>query len=173
MECRRDKITWRRESTAKQYRIVGGDFDYLSAFDFKMLAGRKIAKEFPTDTGSIVLSKKASELMGFNKPDKALNQRVDFWGKVYTIVGVVDNYHQQSLRDAYDAIIFRCIPDIRGDISVKISSANVQNTVEGIRANWKAFFPGDQFDYYFLEVILTNNIMPTSNSDRCLPHLQG
>jgi putative ABC transport system permease protein len=139
------------ESTAKQYRIVGGDFDYLSAFDFKILAGRKISKEFPTDTGSVVLSKKASELMGFGKPEDALSKRIDFWGKVYTIVGVTDNYHQQSLRDAYDAIIFRCIPDIRGDISVKIGSANAQSTVEGLRANWKNFFPGDQFDYYFLD----------------------
>ncbi|WP_426671698.1 ABC transporter permease [Mucilaginibacter sp. McL0603] len=145
------KLHGASESTEKQYRVVGGDFDYLTAFDFKVLAGRKIAKEFPTDTGSIVLSKKASELMGFNKPESALNQRVDFWGKVYTVVGVVDNYHQQSLRDAYDAIIFRCIPDIRGDISVKVSSANVQHTVEQLRANWKAFFPGDQFDYYFLD----------------------
>ncbi|HEY4325692.1 MAG TPA: FtsX-like permease family protein, partial [Mucilaginibacter sp.] len=81
----------------------------------------------------------------------AINKRLDFWGKTYTIVGVVDNYHQQSLRDTYDAIIFRCIPDLRGDISVKIGTSDVQQTVEGLRANWKAFFPGDQFDYFFLD----------------------
>lgn len=145
------KLHGAAESTAKQYRIVGGDYDYLDAFDFKILAGRKISKAYPTDTASVVLSKKAAELMGYNKPADALDKRIDFWGKIYTIVGVVDNYHQQSLRDAYDAIIFRCIPDIGGEISVKVGTANIQQTIEGLRANWKQFFPEDQFDYYFLD----------------------
>jgi putative ABC transport system permease protein len=139
------------DATGKQYRIVGADYDYLTAYDFKLLAGRKITKEFTTDTSSVVLSKKAAEQMGFDKPSSVIGRQIDFWGKVYTVVGVVDNYHQQSLHDAYDAIIFRCIPDIRGDVSVKISSANAQHTVEGLRANWKVFFPGDQFDYFFLD----------------------
>lgn len=145
------KLHGAAESTGKQYRVVGADFDYLDAFNFKLLAGRKISKNFPTDTGSVVFSKKAAEQLGYNNPADAINKRLDFWGKTYTIVGVVDNYHQQSLRDSYDAIIFRCIPDIRGDISVKIGSSDVQQTVEGLRTNWKAFFPGDQFDYFFLD----------------------
>jgi putative ABC transport system permease protein len=139
------------QSTSKQYRIVGGDFDYLTAYDHKIIAGRKISKDFPTDTGSVVFNKKAVQQLGFDKPEQALGKRIDFWGKVYTIVGVTDDYHQQSLRDAYDAIIFRCIPDVRGDVSVKISIANVLQTVEKLRANWKSFFPGDQFDYFFLD----------------------
>jgi len=145
------KLVGADQSTAKQYRVVGADFDYLGAFNFKLLAGRKISKDFPTDTGSVVLSKKAAEQLGYDKPADAINKRMDFWGKVYNVVGVVDNYHQQSLRDAYDAIIFRCIPDVRGDVSVKIGTADVQQTVESLRANWKKFFPEDQFDYFFLD----------------------
>ena len=91
------------------------------------------------------------EQLGFNKPETALGKRIDFWGKVYTIVGVVDNFHQQSLHDAYDAIIFRCIPDVRGDVSVKVSSTNIQRTIASLQNNWKAAFPGDQFDYFFLD----------------------
>jgi len=145
------KLVGADQSTAKQYRVVGADFDYLDAFSFRLLAGRKISKNFPTDTGSVVLSKKAAEQLGYDKPADAINKRMDFWGKVYTVVGVVDNYHQQSLRDAYDAIIFRCIPDVRGDVSVKIGAANLQQTIESLRNNWKRFFPEDQFDYFFLD----------------------
>jgi putative ABC transport system permease protein len=145
------KLHGAAESTGKQYRIVGGDYDYLDAFNFKVLAGRKISKDFPTDTGSVVFSKKAAEQLGYDRPADAINKQIDFWGKTYTIVGVVDNYHQQSLRDDYDAIIFRCIPDIRGDVSVKIGTANLQQTIDGLQANWKRFFPEDQFDYFFLD----------------------
>jgi putative ABC transport system permease protein len=145
------KITGSDQSTAKQYRIVGGDYDYLTAYDHKLLAGRRISKDFLTDTASVVYNKKAVQLLGYEKPEQAVGKRIDFWGKVYTIVGVVDNYHQQSLKDEYDAIIFRCIPDLRGEISVKVSSGNVQHTIETLRANWKTFFPNDQFDYFFLD----------------------
>jgi putative ABC transport system permease protein len=139
------------QSQAKQYRIVGADYDYLNAYDHKLLAGRKISKDFTTDTGSVVFNKKAVQLLGYEKPEQALGKRIDFWGKVYTIVGVVDNYHQQSLRDEYDAIIFRCISDVRGEVSIKVGSGNIQHTIETLRANWKAFFPSDQFDYFFLD----------------------
>jgi putative ABC transport system permease protein len=63
----------------------------------------------------------------------------------------VDDFHQQSLRDTYDAIIFRCIPDVRGDVSIKISSTNVAQTITALKSNWDSFFPGDQFDYFFLD----------------------
>jgi len=36
-------------------------------------------------------------------------------------------------------------------VSVKISTANVQHTIERLKANWKTYFPNDQFDYFFLD----------------------
>ncbi|WP_183577763.1 ABC transporter permease [Mucilaginibacter sp. X5P1] len=145
------KLVGTDEKEAKQYRIIGVDYDFLNAYNLKVIAGRAFGKDFSTDTGAVVFSKKGVEQLGFNKPETALGKRIDFWGKVYTIVGVVDNFHQQSLHDAYDAIIFRCIPDVRGDVSVKVSSTNIQRTIESLQTNWKATFPGDQFDYFFLD----------------------
>jgi putative ABC transport system permease protein len=89
--------------------------------------------------------------MGFDKPEQAIGKQIDFWGKTYTIVGVVENFHQQSLRDDYDALIFRCIPDLRNQVSIKISTANIQQTLAGLKTDWKTYFPNDQFDYFFLD----------------------
>jgi len=145
------KLVGDDDKTAKQYRIIGGDYDFLKAYDLKLLAGRVFGESYRTDTGSLVFTKKGAEQLGFNQPADALGKRVFFWGKNYTVVGVVDNYHQQSLHDAYDAIIFRCIPDVRGDVSVKVSSTNIQRTIQSLQAEWKTYFPGDQFDYFFLD----------------------
>jgi putative ABC transport system permease protein len=145
------KLTTADQSQGKQYRIIGADYDYLIAYDQKLIAGRKFSKDYGDEPHSVVFSKKAVEQLGFNKPDQALGKRIDFWGQVYTIVGVVDNFHQQSLRDAYDAIIFRCIPDVRGFVSVKISTTNMPQTVADLKKTWAAYFPGDQFDYFFLD----------------------
>jgi putative ABC transport system permease protein len=145
------KLTTADQSQGKQYRIIGTDYDYLNAYDLKLIAGRKFSKDYGDEEHSVVFSKKAVEQIGFSKPEQALGKRIDFWGQVYTIVGVVDNFHQQSLRDAYDAIIFRCMPEVRGFVSVKISTTNIAQTVADLKKTWATYFPGDQFDYFFLD----------------------
>ncbi|HEY4323958.1 MAG TPA: ABC transporter permease, partial [Mucilaginibacter sp.] len=145
------KLVGTDQSQGKQYRIIGGDYDYLKAYNAKLITGRLFSKDFSTDPHAVVFNKKATEQMGFDKPERAIGKQIDFWGQVYTIVGVVENYHQQSLHDAYDALIFRCIPDVRGNVSVKISTANLPQTIATLKNNWRAFFPGDQFDYFFLD----------------------
>jgi putative ABC transport system permease protein len=145
------KLKGTDQSQGKQYRIIGGDYDYLKAYGAKLVAGRVFSKDFSTDPHAVVFNVKATQEMGFDKPGLAIGKEIDFWGQVYTIVGVVENYHQQSLHDAYDALIFRCIPDVRGNVSVKISTAGLPQTIAALKSNWKAFFPGDQFDYFFLD----------------------
>lgn len=146
------KLVGTPESEGKQYRVIGGDFDYLKAYGAKLVVGRLFSKDFvTTDPKTVVLSVKAAAQMGFDKPAQAIGKQIDFWGQVYSIIGVVENYHQQSLHDAYDALIFRCIPDVRGNVSVKISTADLPQTIAALKANWKTFFPGDQFDYFFLD----------------------
>jgi putative ABC transport system permease protein len=145
------KLKGTDQAQGKQYRIIGGDYDYLRAYGAKLIAGRVFSKDFATDPHAVVFNEKATEEMGFDKPEQAVGKQIDFWGDVYTIIGVVDNYHQQSLHDAYDALIFRCIPDVRGNVSVKINTANLQQTLSTLKANWKAFFPQDEFNYFFLD----------------------
>ena len=145
------KLKGTDQSQGKQYRIIGGDYDYLKAYGAKLIAGRLFSKDFSTDPHAVVFNEKATEEMGFDKPEQAVGKQIDFWGEVYTIIGVVENYHQQSLHDAYDALIFRCIPDVRGNVSLKINTSNLQQSIATLKANWKIFFPQDQFDYFFLD----------------------
>jgi len=145
------KLKGTDQSQGKQYRIIGGDYDYLKAYGARLIAGRVFSKDFATDPHAVVFNEKATEEMGFDKPEQAIGKQIDFWGDVYTIIGVVDNYHQQSLHDAYDALIFRCIPDVRGNVSIKINTANLQQTLTALKANWKEFFPQDEFNYFFLD----------------------
>jgi putative ABC transport system permease protein len=145
------KLKGTDQSQGKQYRIIAGDYDFLKAYGVKLIAGRVFSKDFSTDPHAVVFNEKATEEMGFDRPEQAIGKQIDFWGDVYTIVGVVDNFHQQSLHDAYDALIFRCIPDVRGNVSVKISTANLPATIAALKANWKEFFPQDEFNYFFLD----------------------
>ena len=135
-----------------QYRIIGIDHDFLDAFGLKLLKGRNFYPGL-VDSQSVLFNEAALEKMGFPKPEAALNQRIDFWGKQYTIVGVVANHHQESLNQDYDAHIFRYIPDANSYYSLKLTGDpnSWPTLIASVGKEWKQFFPGNPFDYFFLD----------------------
>lgn len=139
------------EGEGKQYRIIGVDYDFLKTYDLKLLAGRDFSKEFGTDPKAVIFTKMAAQQLGFAQPDQAVGKEINFWGEIYTIAGVTDNFHQQSLRDAYEPLILRLIPDVRGYFSVKMAVGDIRSTVERVQTEWNRFFPGNPFEYSFLD----------------------
>jgi putative ABC transport system permease protein len=145
------KLVGADESQQKQYRVIGVDYDYMKTYGLKLLAGRIFQKSFGTDDSSVIFNRKAIEQLGFNKPEEALNKRIDFWGRRYTIVGVTENFHQHSLHEAYEPLILRLIADVNGYLSVKTSAPQAGKTLSLVKAEWTKFFPGNTFEYFFLD----------------------
>ncbi|MDB5087644.1 MAG: ABC-type antimicrobial peptide transport system, permease component, partial [Mucilaginibacter sp.] len=145
------KIIGSNENTQKQYRVIGVDYDYIKAYSLKLAAGRPFSKEFSTDDHAVIFNRKGIEQLGFDKPEEAINKRIDFWGQQYTIVGVAENFHQQSLRESYEPLILRLIPDVSGYLSVKMGTTQVSQSIDDVKAEWKKFFPGNTFEYFFLD----------------------
>ena len=145
------KLVGTDESTTKQYRIIGMDHDYLKQYGIKLIAGRYFSKDFGTDDSAVIFNRKGFEQLGLNKPEDAVGKRIDFWGSRYTIIGVAENFHQQSLREAFEPLIFRLIPDVRGFLSVKTPASRAGETISLVKTNWDKFFPGNTFEYFFLD----------------------
>ncbi len=138
-------------STGKQYRVIGADYDYMNVYGLKLLAGHLFSKDFGADPQAVIFNRKGIEQLGFNKPEEAIGKEINFWGQRYKIVGVTENFHQQSLREAYEPIIIRLIPDIVGYCSIKINPGQPGETINEVKAAWDKFFPGNTFDYFFLD----------------------
>ena len=145
------KLVGTDESAQKQYRVIAMDYDYMKQFEIKLIAGRYFSKEFGTDDSAVIFNKRGFEQLGLNKPEDAIGKRIDFWGSRYTIIGVAENFHQQSLRDAFEPLIFRLIPDVRGYMSVKTPASKASQTIALVKGNWDKFFPGNTFEYFFLD----------------------
>jgi putative ABC transport system permease protein len=69
----------------------------------------------------------------------------------WTVIGVVGDSHQKSLHYAIEPTFFR--PQLsRGSwISVKMNTSNASQTIASIKATYDKFFPGNIFDYEFLD----------------------
>lgn len=141
-------------SKSKNYQIVGMDYDFVDVFDLEFVVGRNFSKEFTNEEENLIFNETAVSWIGFESPEAALNQKVSYWGEFYTIVGVLKDYHQQSLKEAFEPHIFRYMPygrGNRGNFAFKLNTAGMRETVELIKTQYDEFFPGNPFDYFFLD----------------------
>lgn len=138
----------------KNYQIVGIDYDYIGLFSLKLASGRNFSREFPSDSSALIVNETASRWLGFASPLAAIGQKIDYWGKIFTVVGVLKDYHQQSVKQAFEPTIFRFMPegrDKRGLFVIGLSSPDVSTTIALIKKQFDDFFPGNPFEYYFLD----------------------
>lgn len=139
------------DGEGKQYRVLGLGYEFTETFDMKVIAGRSFSREYGDEESKILFSRAAARDFGFADPEEAIGERIFFWGNVYTIVGVMENYHHTSLKENYDKLIFRLIPNADGFYSIKYNGANTQQVVQTAQEKWSQFFPGNPFEYFFLE----------------------
>lgn len=140
-----------RDDEAKQYRIILFDHDYTKFYGVDIAAGRSFSDAVADEEHSVLLNESASRNLGFQKPEDALNDKIFFWGDTFKIVGVVKDYHQESLKKAYDPMVLRYGKAPGGFYSIKFNTASVNSSLANFEDDWKQLFPGNPFIYFFLD----------------------
>ncbi|WP_276373667.1 ABC transporter permease [Chryseolinea sp. H1M3-3] len=139
------------EKEAKQYRVIMMDHDFIPLYGLKVIAGRGFSGETANEWKNVLLNESAFQLMGFKKPEDALNDQIFFWGDTFRIVGVVKNYHQESLKKAFEPLVLRYNASPGGLYSIKFNTSNVKESLSRFEDTWKAIFAGNPFSYFFLD----------------------
>lgn len=131
---------------------VGIDYDYIEAYSLKILAGRNFARDFTSDLQAVLINEAACQGLGFGKPEDILGQALVGWRRgEYRVVGVVQNHHQLSLRHAQIPTIYYLRPIVSSFCSIKFRSDRVAETIDLINEEYTKAFPGNPFDYFFLD----------------------
>jgi putative ABC transport system permease protein len=135
-------------------RVNSMDYDFLEVFGMRLVAGRKFGPEFSSDPDtSVIITEAGTRLLGFTKPEDAINQTLTIaafqWNPI--IVGVVNDYHQVSLKEQLDPTIFYCTTHNGEFYSMRITTNDMQRTINHIEKSWATAFPGNPFQYFFLD----------------------
>ncbi len=143
-------------STARNtVRHTGIDYDFLDLYQVKVVAGRNFSStDYDQDFDKLkntIINQSAVKTLGFASAEAAIGRTILRGGHKWTVIGVVGDYHQKSLRYPLEPIIFFPAYSTYSDISVKIDPADVPATLESIKKKYNAFFPGNLFDYTFLD----------------------
>ena len=129
------------------------DYDFIPEYGLKMIAGRAFSRKFPTDSvQALVINKKASDFLGYTDPKEAIGANFDQWGRKGQVIGVVQNFHFQSLKQDIVPLSLRVEPNDFSKVSIKISG-NIPATMDAIKDKWETFFPDRPFEYTFLDAL--------------------
>jgi putative ABC transport system permease protein len=139
---------------SKNYQIIGTDYEYLDLFEIEITAGRNFSKEFSTDSSALILNEKAIYWMGFDSISAAIGSEVNYWGDIYHIIGIVADFHQQSVKYETEPTIIRFLPEgnrYRGNFVIRSSTPLSSDFLKQIEEMFLSFFPGNPFEYYYVD----------------------
>lgn len=136
-------------------RHTAVDYDFLNVYDIKLVAGRNYT---PADHNpdfsrqkNILINKSAAQLLGFASPEAAIGKDILRGERRWTVIGVVNDYHQKSLRYPMEPTIIMPSYSTNSSISVKLTPNDPSRTIAAIKEKYEAFFPGNIFNYVFLD----------------------
>ncbi len=134
--------------TSISFSMLTVDHDFVGTMGFKLLEGRDFSSEFASDmeTG-IIINAKGRQVMG---KDSVFETRLSVDKDDFTIVGVVEDFHFQSLREEVEPLFM--IMNRKGiyNLLVRIRSGEVAAAVSHIEETWKRVIPAFPFEFGFL-----------------------
>ena len=134
---------------------IAVDYSFFDTFEMPVLAGRTFDEsdynlEFEA-IHTLVINESAVNLLGFENPETAVNEQIRFWGNTWSIVGVVGDHHQESLKLKKEPIMYPPFRSTNHRIFIKVAPEYTQQALVDIENVYTSFFPGNPFVYSFLE----------------------
>lgn len=140
-------------------KTVFVDDNYQKVLNLKLKEGRFFMKEMPTDSFSLVLNETAVKDFKLTNPIGAkISSTETFFnspdGKpiVYTVVGVVEDYHFESMHDKIAPLVIANASKFGwGSMAVKVAADHFVESVNTIGRLWKQFEPKNDIQLSFLD----------------------
>ena len=130
------------------------DYDFIDTYEMKLDTGRFFDQSFTTDDQACVLNESAVKNFSITDLEKTRILGIgDSGPEAYPIIGVVQNFNFQSLRNPIQPYILRLQGEGNywGYITVRLSPANYQATINAIEEIWKEYSANAPLQYYFLD----------------------
>ena len=133
------------------------DEDYLTTLGMELVKGRNFSKEFGTDSNAIIINETTASLLGYGDPIGKNLYESDKDNKLVplNIIGVVKNFHFESLRQNVGPLCFK-LQRSTGISIFRINTTDTKSLVSKVESIWKKMAPGMPFAYRFLDESFDN-----------------
>jgi putative ABC transport system permease protein len=161
------------------------DDDFAEMIGFTLKEGRFFSKE-TTDSLHVLLNESAIKTLGLSDPigrklsntDLFQQDTVNSKVRLFTIIGIVKNFHFQSLHDEITPLVM-FNKEVFGRysnsnyVAIKLKSENAQATISKIESKWKELAPERPFHYEFLDENLHQGYLEEQRSGKMFSVFSG
>jgi putative ABC transport system permease protein len=125
------------------------DHDFLPTMGLALTQGQGFDRDYTNaETTPILVNETFAQTFGLKHP---VGQRLDTDSEP-TIVGVVQDFHFQSLHHAVMPVVLSLRPAASAsNILIQVRSDDLAATLAQLKTGWQSVFPASPFTYYFLD----------------------
>jgi putative ABC transport system permease protein len=136
------------------YNVV--DQDFLDVYGITLLYGRNFSEKYAREgEESVIINETAARQLGWKEPlGKTYRDR--WFAKNGRVVGVIKDFHFQSLHQTIEPLTFLYDPVRHSYLSLKLNPTNLKSTIASIRNIIESYKPDFPFTYYFLDDSFNN-----------------
>jgi putative ABC transport system permease protein len=128
---------------------IAVDEGFIPTFGIKIAAGRNFSHDIKTDSNKFIINETTVKALGWGTPERALNKQINYGNLTGNVIGVMKDFHFESLHQPIVPMILVFQP--HGRLSIKISGHNIQSSVNSIRDTWQHYLPTVPFDFSFID----------------------
>jgi putative ABC transport system permease protein len=147
----------RAEDEDFRVNLKWADNGYFKLYNMEFVAGGVYAK---SDTvQGYVINETMAKSLGLKNAKDAIGKTINIWDEknlTQKIVGVVKDFNVSSLRDQIAPVLMGAWDGQYQTANIKLKPNNVKQTLAGIEKLWATSFPGDIYEYKFLDEKIAN-----------------
>jgi putative ABC transport system permease protein len=146
------RLASQSESKSNSCDVAYVDEDFIETFDLIVNGGRNFSQSFKDEEKSVLLNEAALRMIGYTEPEKVTGEQILVYGDTLSVVGVIKDYHHQSLKNKVEPLIFICSHNAATFYSIKINTKeSPQAIISRTEMTYKQSFAGNPFNYFFLD----------------------
>lgn len=151
------------------------DTGFAPLYKLRLLAGRNL---YPSDTArEALINETYLHELGFRDPKQVLNKLLPYGGAKLPIVGVVQDFHQKSVREKINPMLLtsnlRFSHCIQVALEPQRQSGDWKRTIGKIEAAFNKVYPEAEFDNTFFDEYIGNFYKTESNTSSLLKWASG
>jgi ABC-type antimicrobial peptide transport system permease subunit len=143
-------IGWQGKPAKSMFMItqVAADKDFVPTMRMKFIEGGNFSGT-PADSASFILNETAVKKMGLKPP--YVGQQISFHDKKGSIIGVVQDFNYQSLKEAVAPLIFFRFWGDGNILYVRTTAAHAKQAIAATEKEYKKYAGDTPFSYSFLD----------------------
>ena len=142
------------------FRDVNVTHDFGKTISWRIKEGRDFSRDFPADSGSVVLNETGLKITGLANP---IGEMIKYNGKSYSIIGIIKDMVTQSPYEPVPPSIFFC-EGWMGVITIRVkATVPIREALAKIQPVFKNHDPNSPFDFKFIDEVYARKF---SNEER-------